>query len=135
MIIIVGYIPSPEGSAAFEQARELARGGHDLVVINTGHHGNNAHPNFASAQDLDAVDAELTEAGINHEIRQPAGRTSAAEVILAAADELDAGLIVIGLRRRSPVGKIISGSTAQAILVDARCPVLSVKPGQAVLKP
>jgi nucleotide-binding universal stress UspA family protein len=134
MIIVVGYIPSAEGSAAFEQARELARtGGHKLVVINTGHHGNNAHPNFASAQDLDAIDADLTDAGIEHEIRQSGGPTSAAETILAAADESDAGLIVIGLRRRSPVGRIISGSTAQAILIDARCPVLSVKPGQALL--
>lgn len=135
MNIVVGYIPTPEGSAAFEHARELARAGHHrLVVINTGHHGNNAHPNFADSQDLDAVDAELTELGIDHEIRQLGGPESAAEVILTAAEESDAGLVVIGLRRRSPVGKIISGSTAQAVLLDARCPVLSVKPRQRYLQ-
>lgn len=135
MTIVVGYIPSPEGSAAFEQAAEIARGGrHKLLVINTGHHGNNAHPNFAAAQDLDAIDAELDQARIDHEIRQSGGPESAAEVILSAADEVDADLIVIGLRRRSPVGKIISGSTAQAILLDARCPVLSVKPRQRLFQ-
>lgn len=131
MTIVVGYIPSPEGSAAFEHAREIARDGrHKVLVINTGHHGNNSHPNFAASQDLDAIDAELTEAGIDHEIRQSGGSESAAEVLLTAADEVDADLIVIGLRRRSPVGKIISGSTAQAVLMDAHPPVLSVKPRQ-----
>ncbi len=44
----------------------------------------------------------------------------------AAIDE-DAGLLVIGLRKRTPTGKFLLGSNAQEILLDAPCPVLAVK--------
>jgi nucleotide-binding universal stress UspA family protein len=46
---------------------------------------------------------------------------------IAAADRTDAEFIVIGLRRRSPVGKLLLGSNAQRVLLDASCPVLAVK--------
>jgi nucleotide-binding universal stress UspA family protein len=50
-----------------------------------------------------------------------------AEDLINVAEEVNADLIVIGLRRRSPVGKLILGSNAQRILLDAPCPVLAVK--------
>jgi nucleotide-binding universal stress UspA family protein len=51
-----------------------------------------------------------------------------AEEVLKVATETDAELVVIGLRRRSPVGKLIMGSTSQRVLLGAHCPVLAVKP-------
>lgn len=134
MIIVVGYLPTREGSAAMDHAvAQAKRLDGRVVVVNTGKNGDNSDRSFAGPQDLDAIDQELTVAGIEHEIRQVTSGESAAEALIAAATEVSADLIVIGMRRRSPVGKIITGSTAQAVLMDAACPVLSVKPGQAAI--
>ncbi len=56
--------------------------------------------------------------------------TDAADDILQAATGEDAELIVIGLRHRSPVGKLLLGSTAQEVLLSAECAVLAVKPSR-----
>jgi len=53
--------------------------------------------------------------------------TDPADDLVSVAEEVGADFIVIGLRRRSPVGKLILGSNAQRILLDAPCPVLAVK--------
>lgn len=128
MTIVVGYIPTDEGLSAVDHAIAFAKRDRSrLAVVNTGHHGNNAHPLFASPADLDALAARLEEEGLEHEIRQPASG-SAAQEILRAASELGAELIVIGVRRRSPVGKLVTGSTAQQVLLNAECAVLAVKP-------
>ena len=47
--------------------------------------------------------------------------------LIDVADEVNADFIVIGMRRRSPVGKLLLGSIAQQVLLDASCPVLAVK--------
>jgi nucleotide-binding universal stress UspA family protein len=126
--IVVGYIPSAQGIAAFELARDeaLLRGAR-LVVVNTGHHGNYADPAFAKPEDLEAIDAELTAAGIDHQVQQPTAGRDAADEILRIAAEQNATLIVIGIRYRSQVGKLLLGSTAQQVLLEASCPVLAVK--------
>ncbi|UCF94735.1 MAG: universal stress protein [Desulfobacterales bacterium] len=46
-------------------------------------------------------------------------------VKLAAENEIDE--IIIGIRRRSKVGKILFGSTAQYVILNAPCPVVTVK--------
>lgn len=126
--IVVGYIPTPLGVAAFVRAKDEAviRGAR-VVVVNTGSHGNYSSPLFAKPADLEAIEAELTKAGIAHEVLQPTGGRSAADEILDAAARTDATLIILGLRRRSPVGKLLLGSTAQQVLLEAPCAVLAVK--------
>lgn len=128
MTIVCGYVPNPQGLAAVDAAIvEAERRGEKLVVVNSGVMGDYSGPSFAEPRDLDALDAQLTERGIEHDVRQMTGGLAPAEEILSVADEVGADLIVIGVRRRSPLGKLVTGSTAQHVLLDALCPVLAVK--------
>jgi nucleotide-binding universal stress UspA family protein len=128
--IVVGYVPKPEGKAALRRAIEEARlRGAQLVVINSNKGGRDlqGEENIRYEQELAQVRDSLTEAGVVHEVRQLVRGQEPADDLIAVAGETGADLIVIGLRRRSPVGKLVLGSNAQRILLDAPCPVLAVK--------
>jgi nucleotide-binding universal stress UspA family protein len=127
--IVVGYIPTREGRAALRRAAaeaELRKA--ELLVVNSDS-GKSFDPDetlrFETA--LESLRGRLVQAGVNVEVRQLVGGKEPAEDLIEAAESTHAELIVIGLRRRTPVGKLILGSNAQRILLDATCPVLAVK--------
>ena len=123
MAIVVGYIPTKEGKAAFTRAGEEAiLRKTNLVVINSNRDGVGS-----DSEELDRLGDELRGQGVDVTVRQLIRGNEPSEDLLSVADELGADLIVIGLRRRTPVGKLILGSNAQRILLDASCPVLAVK--------
>lgn len=129
-VIVVGYVPKPEGDAALRlAAKEAKLRGASLVVVNSHRGGRDFDEADAarSESELDAVRMQLQEAGIEHEVRQLVRGMDPAEDLVTVAAEVSADVIVIGLRRRSPVGKLILGSNAQRVLLDAPCPVLAVK--------
>jgi nucleotide-binding universal stress UspA family protein len=116
-LIVVGYSAKPEGRAALKRALSEARlRGAALVVVDT-------------SPEVEASDlaAELAASGVTHQIRAPVDVDDSAEELIRIAETTDADFIVIGLRRRSPVGKLLLGSNAQRVLLDAACPVLAVK--------
>jgi nucleotide-binding universal stress UspA family protein len=128
--VVVGYVPKPEGEAALNKAIDEAKlRGTKLVVVNSHRGGNefDAEAALRSEKELDAVRARLDEAGVTYDLRQLVRGFEPAEDLISIAEANSAELIVIGLRRRSPVGKLILGSNAQRILLDAHCPVLAVK--------
>ena len=49
------------------------------------------------------------------------------EDLVAFARENDVDEIIIGVRRRSKVGKLVFGSTAQYVILEAPCTVVAVK--------
>jgi nucleotide-binding universal stress UspA family protein len=130
--VVVGYVPKPEGEAAVDQGIAEARlRGATLVVVNS-HRGGREFDDEASAKsthDLAALEAKLKESGLEYDVRQLVRGFEPAEDLISIAESSNAELIVIGLRRRTPVGKLILGSNAQRILLDAPCPVLAVKVG------
>ncbi len=128
--IVVGYVETAEGRAALDRAiAEASQRGARLIVINSHKGGTSLDRDTAMELDenMDGVHTILHDAGIEHEVRQLVRGVDPAEDLVAVADEVDADLIVIGLRRRSPVGKLILGSNAQQVLLEASCPVLAVK--------
>jgi nucleotide-binding universal stress UspA family protein len=128
--IIVGYVPTKEGRAALRRAAEecLLRKT-NLVVVNSHRGGRDFDQDDADLfeRELTEVQRQLDEVGITHEVRQLVRGKEPSEDLIAVADEVSADFIVIGLRRRTPVGKLILGSNAQRILLDASCPVMAVK--------
>jgi nucleotide-binding universal stress UspA family protein len=128
--IVVGYVPKAEGRAALRRAADEARLRNLRLVVINSHRGGREFDRedaIESETQLDEVRNELDKAGVEHEVRQLVRGLDPAEDLISVAEELDAELIVIGLRRRSPVGKLILGSNAQRVLLDAACPVLAVK--------
>lgn len=117
-VIVVGYSAKPEGKAALDKAIEEAeRRESQLVVVHT----------LDSDGDLETLAQTLATSGLEHQVRAAPDPLDPAEEVLACAEKNDAEFIVIGLRQRSPVGKLLLGSNAQRVLLDAACPVLAVK--------
>jgi nucleotide-binding universal stress UspA family protein len=128
MTVLVGYVPNAFGEAALTAAvDEARRRGERLLVVNMSRDDVLVDARRAGEEQLARVGRDLAELGARFEVRQIERGNDAAEVILGLATEESASVVVIGIRHRSPVGKLLLGSVAQRILLDAPCPVLAVK--------
>lgn len=128
MTILVAFAPRPEGYAALEKGVEIAKRRNErLIVVNAGPGGNQEDASLADSAEVERVEQMLTNVGVQAEFKQFVRGKSAVEEIEAMVGELQVSLLVIGLRRRSAVGKLIMGSVAQDILLSVSCPVLAVK--------
>lgn len=128
--VIVGYVPKPEGEAALEEAVAEARRRQVRLIVVSSHRGGRdftAEEAAESESQLAKVAEKLASSGLEHEIRPLVRGQDPADDLIVVAEEAEAELIVIGLRRRSPIGKLILGSNAQRVLLDSMCPVLAVK--------
>lgn len=128
--IVVGYTNRPEGRAALKRAfDEASLRRLNLVIVTSqplprtrGH-----DPGSPDRQALTDIIREHEVTGVACHFRDTTPSIDPAEDLLEAISETDAELVVIGLRRRTAVGKFLMGSTAQRVLLEAPCPVLGVK--------
>ena len=128
MTILVAYVPRPEGHAALAKGIEIAkRRSERLMVVNASPGGPKEDASMADAQEVERVEKMLREAGLNAEFKQFVRGKNAVEEIEVLVESLPASLLIIGLRKRSAVGKLILGSVAQELLLSVSCPVLAVK--------
>lgn len=126
MSVVVGYRDTAEGRTALKAAVNAARNrGEVLVVVDL------AQGRAAAATQLDAVSQQeldaLAAAGSTVDVRKPGPGTHPEDAVLDAVDDEASDLVVVGVRRRTAVGKFLLGSSAQRLILGADCPVLVVK--------
>jgi nucleotide-binding universal stress UspA family protein len=131
MTVLIGYVPTPVGEAAFVHGvAEAAARGEDVVVLNSGRRGSHVDADLvdeaASEQLVKRAAAEGVAARVDH-AEHNADLVQAFETATATTG---ARVVVIGLRRRSPVGKLFLGSDAQRLLLELEVPVIAVKPAR-----
>jgi nucleotide-binding universal stress UspA family protein len=128
VIIIVGYTPTPEGVAALEHGiAEAHHHGDELLVVNVSATSDPSATTFASDAQLAEVQQRLASEGVAFTLRQLVRGKDAADEILDLEKDQHVRGIVIGVRHRTPVGKLLLGSNSQRILLEAQSPVIAVK--------
>ena len=128
MTIVVAYVPRPEGQVALQTGIEMSKSRNErLVVVNASPGGSGEDASKADYLDVERVEQMLVDNGIDAEFKQFIRGKNAVEEIEALVDSVQASVLIIGLRKRSPLGKLIIGSVAQEILLSVSCPVLAVK--------
>lgn len=114
MTVVVAVSDNRESRNAFIQAIAEARLlGTDLVAVNLG----------AKALSTEGTDT----AGVQITVLDKGGSSDAADVVLNEIATRNAQRLVIGVKRRTPVGKVLLGSLSQKLLLSSPVPVLAVK--------
>ncbi|MDO5619177.1 universal stress protein [Kocuria sp.] len=115
MTVVIARSKSPESEAALAAGLvEAKRRGEDAVIFQLDN------------EQLDPDTDQLDGVSVTFRFPQPRGRDATGD-LLDVAEEVGASLIVVGIKHRSPVGKLFLGSSAQQLLLEANAPVLAVK--------
>jgi nucleotide-binding universal stress UspA family protein len=130
MKFLVAYSGTQEAEAALAVARTHAKiFKAQMVVVSSseGGKGEKLEDINKIKVELERIQKELSNAGIECQVEQLARGLTPGEDIVLFADENDIDQIFVGIRKKSRTSKLILGSTAQFIILKANCPVTSVK--------
>jgi nucleotide-binding universal stress UspA family protein len=121
MTVLVAYNESAQGDAAFAAAIEESqrRDASLTVLVLT--------PQPDSAPVPSHLAGLISASGMDVDIAFRSDRIDVADAILDHAENINAEIIVLGSKKRTPVGKFLLGSTTQRVLLDASVPVLVIK--------
>lgn len=130
MKILVGYDGSKMAEDALKRASEQALVlDAKVYVVTSMLRADNSQINEVTEaeESLEYVKSIVQAKGIPCETHLLIRGLSPGEDIVAFAREYHVDEIVVGIRKRSKVGKLLMGSTAQYVILNAPCPVLSLK--------
>ena len=128
--IVVGYDGSNTGKAALAVAKEQSKAFDARVFViesQLGGSDTDVKDIKKGEENLEFAESYLKEQNIPCETHLLVRGVEPGEDIVQFAKDNDADLIIVGVRRRSKVGKLMFGSTAQFVILEAPCPVLTVK--------
>jgi nucleotide-binding universal stress UspA family protein len=76
---------------------------------------------------LNIIQSRMADEAISCETHLLIRGLSAGEDLVQFAQENEIDQIFIGIEKKSKVGKLLFGSTAQYVILEAHCPVVTVK--------
>jgi len=130
MNILIGYDGSKVAQDCLALAGQYAKafGGAVFIVRSLAQGPALDKDDIESAEDrLESLQRSFQKDGIECQAQVIVSYHTPGEDLVAFAKENDIEQIIIGIRRRSKVGKLVFGSTAQYVILEAPCPVLTVK--------
>ena len=130
MKLLVAYNGTREAEAALALAKTHAKIFEaKLVVISSseGGKGEKLEDINKIKRDLEKIQEDLSKDGIDCDVEQLARGLAPGEDIVLFAAENEVDQIYVGIRKKSRTSKLILGSTAQFIILKAKCPVTSAK--------
>ena len=130
MKILVGYDGSNSAKEALNLAKIHAKAfGATVSVVTSMEKGTEGQREeiAQSEKGLDWAKSVFEENGIDCDTHLLIRGLSPGEDIVEYARENQVEEIIVGVKRRSKVGKLLMGSTAQFVILQAPCPVVSVK--------
>ena len=129
MKILVGYDGSEMAQRALTVAQRRAKAlKAELHIFTAAANGKIDSPkNTRLESGLKDSEMLCQACNIKCTIEMSQQQMSVAEDLVRYAKENEIDEIVIGLRRRSQLGKLLFGSTSRQVILDAPCPVLAVK--------
>lgn len=131
MTVLIGYVPTPGGEAALATGlAEAAAHGDDVVILNSPRRGSTVDTHLVGPDVSSELLAAASAAGVTARLDHTDHGADLVDAFTAAVEDTGARLVVIGLRRRSPVGKLMMGSDAQRLLLTLDVPILAVKPAR-----
>lgn len=134
MKILLPYVPAPTSEASFAYAVKTAKDtGATLVVLASEEPRD--HKKAAQVKDKRPLRERLEETGVPFELGTVPRRDDPAEDILRAAFDKEVDLVVLGVRNRTPIGRILFGDTSYRVIMESPVPVVCVKPDGSGVRP
>ena len=130
MKIVVGYKESKMAKGILDLVKQHAKAFDATVYLISsleGGPGEKIEEIDAAKGELSYAEGVLKEAGIKAESELLIRGLSPGEDIVEFAKDQEADEIIVGVKMKSKVGKFILGSTAQYVILNAHCPVVSIR--------